>query len=433
MEGFNVNNTAIANYTYDEYGRMASINDVSYAYAANGGMLSSVSRPNNVNSTWSYENNRNLLSGITNNLHNAVDNSDSVISAYSYTNDSLGRRTAMNRSGSVFGANADVLSYSYNDRSEVTGAVSNLLNDYSYGFAFDSIGNRTASVFNGVNTTYTSNALNQYTAVDNNVPTYDLDGNMLTNGNWSYTWNGENRLTKAENSTTGVRLEADYDYMGRRIFKKVYNGSTLTKHTRFVYNGYKLIEELDALNSNAVLKRYTWSEVNFDAPLSVYDAADNATYYYQIDGNKNVTELTDATGAVVAHYEYSPFGKVLVANGAYATTNPFRFSSEYHDDESSLVYYNYRYYSPDLGRWLNRDPIGEKGGWNLYWIVQNKMIDVFDILGLKTYRASSVYAILNDLDSGTDLNDALDAYDKKTKSSEKDCSNYSNSDGTGKS
>ncbi|MEG1980326.1 MAG: hypothetical protein RR060_06340, partial [Victivallaceae bacterium] len=42
LEGFNVNNTASANYTYDEYGRMASINDVNYAYAANGGMLSSM-------------------------------------------------------------------------------------------------------------------------------------------------------------------------------------------------------------------------------------------------------------------------------------------------------------------------------------------------------------------------------------------------------
>ena len=111
-------------------------------------------------------------------------------------------------------------------------------------------------------------------------------------------------------------------------------------------------------------------------------SADNATYYYQIDGNKNVTELTDASGAVVAHYEYSPFGSVVTATGTYAEDNPFRFSSEYYDPESSLVYYNYRYYSPTLGRWLKPDPIMEKGGYNLYAMVNNSCIDFNDLLGL---------------------------------------------------
>ena len=213
---------------------------------------------------------------------------------------------------------------------------------------------------------------------------------MLTRDGWTQTWNGENRLIKAEKGT--AKLEFAYDYMGRRIFKKVYSGSTLTKHIRFVYNGYKLIEELNALNNNAVLRRYTWSPVGLDTPLSVYDAAANATYYYNTDANKNITELTDATGAVVAHYEYSPFGKVLVANGSYASINPFRFSSEYHDDESSLVYYNYRYYSPELGRWLSRDPIGEKGGWNLYAMVNNSIIDFYDELGLIFAISPPMYA-----------------------------------------
>ena len=150
---------------------------------------------------------------------------------------------------------------------------------------------------------------------------------------------------------------------------------------RFVYDGYKLIEELNALNNNAVLRRYTWSPVGLDTPVSVYDASANATYYYNTDANKNITELTDATGTVVAHYEYSPFGKVLVANGAYASINPFRFSSEYHDDESGLVYYNYRYYSPELGRWMSRDPIGERGGWNLYIAFNNSSVNAIDHKG----------------------------------------------------
>jgi RHS repeat-associated protein len=63
------------------------------------------------------------------------------------------------------------------------------------------------------------------------------------------------------------------------------------------------------------------------------------------------------------------FGKLLNSQGPLADENPFRFSSEYFDQETGLVYYNFRYYSPDLGRWLSRDPIEEEGGVNLYAMV----------------------------------------------------------------
>lgn len=152
----------------------------------------------------------------------------------------------------------------------------------------------------------------------------------------------------------------------------------------FVYNGYKLIEELGAQDNSATSRRYTWqpNDVGLDVPLSAFDLAENKTYFYHTDANKNVTELTDSEGTVVAHYEYSPFGMVTKLSGDYAATNPFRFSSEYHDSETGLVYYNYRYYDPQLGRWLSRDPIEEVGGYNLYGIVNNSIINRQDDLGL---------------------------------------------------
>ena len=69
--------------------------------------------------------------------------------------------------------------------------------------------------------------------------------------------------------------------------------------------------------------------------------------------------------------------------------NPFRFSSEFHDDELGLVYYNYRYYNPQLGRWTKRDPIGEIGSANLY-ASDNNNINTYDLLGLiiVTYRTN---------------------------------------------
>ena len=109
-----------------------------------------------------------------------------------------------------------------------------------------------------------------------------------------------------------------------------------------------------------------------------FGTVDGETYYYVTDGNKNVTALLDADGVRVAKYTYNPFGRILNSEGALAEINPFRFSSEYHDDETGLVYYNYRYYSPELGRWISRDPIEEEGGVNLYAMVGNNSQIILD-------------------------------------------------------
>jgi RHS repeat-associated protein len=66
-----------------------------------------------------------------------------------------------------------------------------------------------------------------------------------------------------------------------------------------------------------------------------------------------------------------------------AKANPIRFSTKYDDDESDLLYYDYRYYKPSTRTWLNRDPIMEKGGINLYEFVNNSPVDLIDPKGLK--------------------------------------------------
>ena len=80
--------------------------------------------------------------------------------------------------------------------------------------------------------------LNQYASVlpSGGAPGYDADGNMITDGTFSYSWDGENRLVLASNGTTVV--ENAYDYMGRRV-GKVVDGVTNT----FVYDGWAMIQE----------------------------------------------------------------------------------------------------------------------------------------------------------------------------------------------
>ena len=158
------------------------------------------------------------------------------------------------------------------------------------------------------------------------------------------------------------------------------NQSHTHRNYKDVYDGYKLVELYD---NDTLLVSFTWqpeSVGGLDVPVSMTYAGN--TYSYVTDGNKNVTALLDAAGFRVAGYTYGPFGQVLSMDGALAEVNPFRFSSEFHDDETGLVYYNYRYYSPSLGRWTKRDPIGEKGGVNKYAMTENDLLNNIDKNGL---------------------------------------------------
>ena len=383
---------------YDTYGRLNSVSDgtdtFSYSFTANSNLIATVTRPHNLTTDYSYEANRNLLATVANKY-----NTSTTISSYVYRYDATGRRSDVVNTGTAF-TTSNLIKWTYNDRSEITDAEkynstdpdnpTNAVTGYDYALAFDNIGNRNSynTSTGGTATTYTVNNLNQYTVTANpsRSLTYNYDGCMLTDGTgWNNTWNGENRLIETYNDTAGKKLEFVYDYMGRRIEKKVYTGTsgtswTLSQDLKFVYDGYKLIEVLDGQNSDAILQKFLWSG---DELLSVYDTAASATYYYFADANKNIGQLMDSSGNVVAKYEYSPFGVQTLATGTYASTNPFRFSSEYYDSETGLVYYNYRYYSPTLGRWLSRDPIEEKGGFNLYGMVRNNPVDYWDKLGLE--------------------------------------------------
>jgi len=116
--------------------------------------------------------------------------------------------------------------------------------------------------------------------------------------------------------------------------------------------------------------------------LSATEASSGDVYYYAYDANGNVTELVDGSGNLSAHYEYGPFGKLVSQSGSASQDNVFKFSTKYQDPETDLYYYGYRYYDADMGRWLNRDPIEEKGGANLYGFAGNQTLNTIDVLGL---------------------------------------------------
>ena len=117
----------------------------------------------------------------------------------------------------------------------------------------------------------------------------------------------------------------------------------------------------------------------------------SVTFPMYPDANGNITDylqfqVSNFTFQVftVAHYEYSPFGQVTFQSGDLADSFTYKFSSKYWDGETGLGYWGRRYYHPDLGRWISRDPIEESGGVMLYGYCGNEPVGRIDVLGMAT-------------------------------------------------
>jgi len=258
---------------------------------------------------------------------------------------------------------------------------------------------------------------------------YDADGNLTHDSVWDYVYDAENRLIQIQHRSevigTGKIASADarklvfaYDYLGRRVRKTVYggwNGSAYTggalSDTKYLYDGWNLMVEFDALSGLTVKRAYTWgldltgsltAAGGVGALLQVYDAAAGKTVLPAIDGSGNVMAMVNAdTGALEAVYEYDPYGNLLRKEGKegepnYAVVNPIRFASKYTDEETGLVCYGTRYYAPSLGRFINRDTIGEEGGLNLYAYVSNRVPNAWDLLGMAEGEGAWISGVLGE-------------------------------------
>jgi RHS repeat-associated protein len=226
---------------------------------------------------------------------------------------------------------------------------------------------------------------------------YDADANLTNDGRWSFVWDAENRPLQmlSSNVVDGAKKKLDfvYDWRGRRRSKVVstWSGSTFnpTSTNRFVYDNWNPVAEVDAANN--LVRSYLWG---MDLSGSMQGAGGvgglvavsivtNGVHFAAYDGNGNVSGLVSGTnGAISAQYEYGTFGELIRSSGTAATANPCRFSTKYTDDESDFLYYGYRSYKPGTGRWINRDPLGEAGSFNLYCFVRDDPVDRGDPLGL---------------------------------------------------
>ncbi len=230
---------------------------------------------------------------------------------------------------------------------------------------------------------------------------YDLNGNLISDGSRNFTYDDENELIgvcKANNYSNNFV----YDGKMRRRIERDYqwNAGTSswieTNEIHFIYDGNAVVQERNA--SNIPLVTYTRGNnlsEKMKGAVPVVDllartdmgqwfGGDSfASAFYHTDGNGNVTCLCYENGSLAAKYLYDSFGNTLAQYGSLASANNYRFSSKEWNANSGLYYHLYRFYDPNLQRWLNRDPIAEKGGVNIYTYVGNRPLEFVDRLGEK--------------------------------------------------
>ena len=247
--------------------------------------------------------------------------------------------------------------YSYDNRDRLTAAVNPTLPDEAW--SYDPAGNRISDA--NLPGPWQYDDANALTAYSNVTLSHDANGStirkIVAGQATTYVYNLENRLSEVRDNSGATVATYGYDPFGRRLWKEVGGNRTY-----FVYSEEGLVAELDA--SGAVVQSYGYvpQSTYGTAPLYTRTAAGYA--YYQLDHLGTPQVLVDKSGKVVWQGRALAFGETTeVVN---AVSNPLRFPGQYEDGETGLFYNYFRYYDAEVGRYVTSDPIGLRGGVNVF-------------------------------------------------------------------
>ena len=394
-------------YAYDALERLKSITSsggggvgtFTYNYVGDTEMLARLELPNGTQTVQSYDG-LNRLTQTVNQKNNGTN-----LNKFAYAYDNRDVRTGVQSQHGADPLRQVNYTYDATDQLKSETASGGLANtNYSNVFNYDGMGNRTYSEnVKGGETTVTQltpNALNQISALSqsrngatpvNSGFVYDASGNTrqvenADGGKTLFDYDDAERLVSIETRNGAdvpvTRSEFVYDYASRKAVSKEFTWTAgawvKTDEKRRVFDGLDVVQERNSANEvTAQLVR----DGNIGGILSRSTAAGASFFGY--DGSGNVTLLTDANGNEVGRYRYDAFGNTLEASGVRAAENPYRFSTKELHAASGLYDFGFRFYSASMGRWINRDPLGEEGGLNLYAMVGNSPISQIDEYGLR--------------------------------------------------
>jgi RHS repeat-associated protein len=358
--GLTVGGSSYATYQYDAVDKLTNLADAAsqnfvYNYDVVNRLTSRVA-PNGVTASFTYDDMDRLFE-----LAHTKSPATLSINQYGYNN--------ANQIASWLGS-AGNRSFNYD-------AADRLLSMLKMGgnenYTYDAVGNRTAS---HLSATYGYQAVNKLTSTASATYTYNDNGNMLSktdgSGTRNFIWDSDNRL-KQVTLPSGVTVNYKYDPLGRRIQRTTSAGGD----ERFVYDGQNVLLDLDS--SGAVVTSYL-NGIGSDDHLRQTNTTTGVSYFLT-DHLGTTATLTDATGNVVETLNYDSFG-----NNAGSALTRYTYTGREQDPDTGLLYYRARFYDPELGRFISEDPIGLKGGNNLFAYVSNNPARFTDPSGLCQLR-----------------------------------------------
>ena len=329
-----------------------------------------------------------------------------VLDSSAYGLNFAGQRLAFTNAAGTY------VQYGYDNIGQLKVADSSI-NTEDRGYACDAAWNIVYRTNNGVCTSYSVNGLNEVAGDGTYAMSYDANGNIGTmyssSSYLSFTFDDDNQLVTVYDALhSAFRTDFVYDGLGRLRGRLEYtnflvegrsNGLSLpsswalASETIYIYDGNRVIQERDAYNTPTVSYTRgtdlsgTLEEAGGIGGLLArshgYSGGNWTTHnFYHADGNGNITYLETTSQLLAASYRYDPFGNLISKSGELADANVYRFSSKEFHANSGLYYFLFRFYDPGLQKWINRDPIEERAGINLYAYVGNNPGNYFDPAGL---------------------------------------------------
>lgn len=251
-----------------------------------------------------------------------------------------------------------------------------------------------------VDQTRTQNRSNQIVSIDGSGAgtAYDRNGNMtlvptgrgLEDEPLVVTWDAWNRITAVRKPDGTIVADYRYDALYRRITRQLPDAP---KRFYFYNENWRPVEERRQGVADPVAQWWWGDRHRDDLARRDRDTSESGTMdekLWCLMDYFDPIAIVDSSGVVQERYSYSAFGVSRVAAADYEQRNlnlsqykwEFRFHGQFEDIETGWQNYGYRYYSGCLGSFVNRDPIGEEGGLNLYGFARNGAGNTSDELGL---------------------------------------------------